>query len=223
MAPGPSLMCMLTEASMHHTVPTAASCSSLLGGPLLFADQNLLARTAALLENDHHRLQMSIGTRGAYIDARIEPFGVDAYSHLVEGEQLWYLAPPELKAEFHDLFDGRDMQHLDLNLIAAQQQIYAVYQCKGDTIYVPGGWIYAVYCLTPMAVAFGSAYLRAWKLGLTIDDAVARGQLDVESGINIRGIFETLSEESWGIAEEESLTLQERWKDTRDAWAHREG
>jgi hypothetical protein len=132
---------------------------------------------------------------------------------------MWYLAPPEFEDEFRDLFNGRDLQHLDASLIA-QPHVYEVRQFEGDTVYIPGGWIYAVYCLTPMAVAFGSAYLRAWKLGLTIDDAVARGQLDVESSINIRGIFETLSEENWGIAEEESILLQERWRGTCDAWAH---
>jgi hypothetical protein len=218
MAPGP-MSYMLTEASMHHTIPTAASCCSLLSGPALFAGQNLLARTDAVHENDHHRLQLSIGTRGAHIDARIEPFGIDAYNYLVEGEQIWWLAPPEFKDEFHTLFDGRDMQCLDAERIG-KEHVYSVHQCEGDTVYIPGGWIHAVYCLTPMTVAFGSAFLRAWKLSSTIDEALALGQLNIESSINIRGIFRTLAEESWGITEEESTMLQERWKAICDAWAH---
>jgi hypothetical protein len=212
-------MCVLTGISMHHTMPTASACSTLVAGIELFSPLNLLSETDAVNSNNHHRLQLSIGSRGSHLKSTIEPYGVDVYSYLVEGEKLWYLAPPECESTFRELFDGRAPLDVSEAELKAHQRvgIVALHQRAGDAVYIPGGWISIAQSITA-TVSFGSAYLRAWKLTRTLDYAERAQQCVVEKEINIRGIFGNIEEEAWGIAAEEQMELRERYQALIDRW-----
>jgi hypothetical protein len=204
--------CMLSDVSMHLTVPTAAACCHLLSGPLLFSAHNLLAETEAFFNHDHHLLQMSIGTRDSYVEAKVESFGVDAYSYLVEGERLWYLAPPECTEEFRAHFCGKAPLDADLRR-SAPIGLYVAHQKAGDAVYLPGGWIYAVQSLTSMTVAFGAAYLRAWNLSAMLDEVEAKGLAIAQARLNVQGVLDTIEEDDshGGLTREDVHALQQRW------------
>jgi len=210
----------LTDISMHKTTPTALACCLLLRGPALFVKQNMFKRTTAVGSNDHYRLQMSIGTRTSCIGPRVEPYGADAYSYLVEGEKVWYISPPTNAAIFHTLFEKNSSAHPPRSELEYQRLgVHVVKQNEGDAIYIPGGWISLSQSVGATGtVAFGSSYLRPWKLATTIEDARTRKQSDVEYDINIRGIFKTASRGRCGIESGKLKELMTKWAAVVNQW-----
>jgi hypothetical protein len=215
----PNAKCVLASASMAQNVPTAAACAFLMQGPDLFSTLNLLAGTEAVAKNDHHRLHLTIGTRGSTQPAGVELCALDTYSHLVEGEKLWFLAPPESEADFRALFDGRaplDFSPADFDA-HHRLSVTAVHQRAGDALYIPGGWVSVAQSLT-LTVSFGSVYLRPWKLGRALDFAESANQHGLEEQINLRGIVENAEDARWGLSEEERKQVGERWEEVLDSW-----
>jgi hypothetical protein len=218
----PNAKCVLASASMHHSVPTAAACAFLLDGPELFSELNLLSGTESLDRNDHHRLHLTIGTRESHLPTRVEPCAFDVYSYLVEGEKLWFLAPPEHEQAFRALLDGRaplDLRNADFDALHGLGVI-AVHQRAGDAIYIPGGWITIAQSLTE-TVSFGSVYLRPWKLQRALDFVEAASQSSLEQQINIRGMVENVEDARWGMSEEERRLIVDRWEEVLESWEAR--
>jgi hypothetical protein len=215
----PNARCVLTSVTMDQTVPTTAACAFLLEGPELFSELNLLSGTESLDRNDHHRLHLTIGTRGSHLPARVEPCAFDVYSYLVEGEKLWFLAPPEHEQAFRALLDGRaplDLRNADFDALHGLGVI-AMHQRAGDAVYIPGGWVTIAQSLT-LSVSFGSVYLRPWKLQRALDFAESEHQGSLEEQINLRGIVETAAHARWGMSEEEQRKVGERWEEVLETW-----
>ena len=212
---------ILTGASMSATVPTASACAQLLGGPPLFAAHNLLAAADALPAQDHAQLKLTIGARGSF-DAHLNFYGVDSYSHLVEGEKMWFLAPPEQRDAFVTLFERHAPLGSDLSTDARAVAFCAggvmgMHQRAGELLYLPGGWVYAVQNLT-QTVSFGASYLRAWNLALTLDYAQQRGAAQADEAINLEGVFAAAARGYWGVSPEEAQRAQARWATLQDQW-----
>lgn len=137
----------------------------MLHGPAIFQRYSLLPPPTL---DRPGAMQMLIGRRGSYTSVHYDWFGTDGYLQLVEGEKLWWLAPPESQAEFRALFsDNGNVNVTRLSKKATQQLVdmgaHAIVQRAGDMIFVPGGWVHCVKNLTD-TVAFGGSYFRAWKL-----------------------------------------------------------
>lgn len=210
----------LADASMSTSIPPSACESAFLfNGPELFADQNLLHCTDSFKNNDHCRLHMNIGAPNSHIDPKVEPYGLDSYSYLLEGEKVWFLAPPPSIIPFRHLFANRTPLDHESTSFADHHRlnIIAIHQKAGDAVYIPGGWIY-VWQSVIQTIAFGSTYLRAWNLNHTIDYASEHSQQSVESGINIRGVFNTVKEGNWGVAPAELTSIDKRWSELTSNW-----
>jgi hypothetical protein len=75
-------------------------------GPVLLQRHNLLQEVpASIAAHDHSMLQLIFGCRGSFTPTHTDWYGCDAYVQLVEGEKVWYLAPPRADAVFRQLFD----------------------------------------------------------------------------------------------------------------------
>ncbi len=199
-----AIVCILTRAWMHRTPPMAQACAFLLHGPVPFDASNLLANLETLPGNDHHRLHLTIGTAGAHLPPAVEPLGFDCYNYLVEGEKVWFMAPPESADAFRRLFADRapldaESTNYDAHL---RLGVHAVHQKAGDAVFIPGGWVHASQCLT-YTVSFGSAYLRAWKFLRMIASTKGCSRESVMHEINIDEIFDKLFERNWGVDEDE--------------------
>lgn len=220
---------ILTNASMHSTIVTAAMCVFLLSGPPLFADFNLLASTETQLllrpVQDHVQLKLSIGSADS-IDTRDHFYGVDAYSYLVEGEKQWVMAPAQHRAGFDELVVEHNLlssgvMHAETAAAFRRYGILAVHQKPGDVVFIPGGWVYAVRNLEA-TVSFGASYLRAWNLGITLDYAAAKGREATMSLLNIDGLFDRLREGFWGVPPKEAELLLNRWAQLQREWEQAE-
>jgi hypothetical protein len=212
-------VCIITHAWMHRTAATAQACAFLLHGPAPFDASNLLADLATLPSNDHHRLHLTIGTAGAHPPPAVEPLGFDSYNYLVEGEKVWFMAPPESADAFRRLFANRapldaESTNYDAHL---RLGVHAVHQKAGDAVFIPGGWVHASQCLT-YTVSFGSSYLRAWKLLRTISSTSGRSHDDVARNVNIDEIFGKLFERNWGVDDEELDAIRTAWAARLSEW-----
>jgi len=208
------VLCDLSLTSTHN--PTAAEWAAPLAhGPRLLQSHNLLQTVLPRAHEhaDHAMLQMLIGTYGSFTAVHSDWYGADAYLQLQQGEKLWYLAPPEHESAFRRLFQGTKASktvsvtsaskaHSDEML---RHGVHAVHQKAGDIIFVPGGWLHAVKNLTD-TVAFGSNYLRGWKLPTLVRWAHKEGAASVDSAtrpINVAGIFRLLEQalsDPFGVA-----------------------
>lgn len=150
-------------------------------GPKLFRSSNLLSVVPPReLDEvaDHHMLGLLVASRGSFTGAHVDWYGCDAFMQLLEGEKLWYLAPPEKETEFRRLLqgglDGAPSKAVQATCRSTKDReafllhsVQAVHQQAGDIIYVPGGWVHAVKNLTD-TVSFGNSYLRGWKLATAL-------------------------------------------------------
>lgn len=216
---------ILSDVSMHRTFPTAANCLYLLAGPSLFASSNLLAADTSIPTQDHSRLQLTLGNRGAHSFAGSnDNFGADSYSYLVEGEKVWFMAPYSSRVAFGELFvrDRCSMFTLDEDRSRMYEEsgIIAVHQREGDVVYVPGGWVYSVIHLCA-TVSFGAPYIRAWKLDRTVDYARMLGS-SRKAQVDIDSFFDAVAAadepEEWGTGEEEFDSNRKRWEALKEEW-----
>ena len=209
------MLCDLSLTSPHNPA-VAKLAAPLTHGPLLFQSHNLL-QTVAPRSNehaDHAILQMLIGTYGSFTAVHSDWYGADAYLQLQQGEKIWYLAPPENEVEFRRLFgtgegdattsaNSRKRKTVGVSCSSKahtealiRNGVHVVHQRAGDVIFVPGGWLHAVKNLTD-TVAFGSNYLRGWKLPALIRWARTAGASSVSSAtmpVNVAGIFRVLEQ-----------------------------
>lgn len=198
------VLCDLSLTSAHNAV-VAKLAAPLTHGPLLFQSHNLL-QTVPPRSNefaDHGMLQMLIGTYGSFTAAHSDWYGADAYLQLQQGEKIWYLAPPEHEAAFRRLFHGEGKNTVCVSRSSKahtetliRSGVHVVHQRPGDIIFVPGGWVHAVKNLTD-TVAFGSNYLRGWKLPALIRWARTAGAHSVSSAtmpVNVAGIYRLLEQ-----------------------------
>lgn len=149
-------------------------------GPMMLQRYSLLTRGSELevkfrgtpmFLQDHRFLQMIIGSRGSYTAPHYDWFGMDAYLQLIEGEKIWWAAPPSSEPAFRRLFDDTNVNVTRQSKEASDQLQamggFAIHQRAGDMVFMPGGWIHCVKNLS-YTVSFGGSYLRAWNLPLTI-------------------------------------------------------
>lgn len=175
---------------------TLKHISPLLPGPRLFQQQNLLTavQTNPHVETqDQHACQMLIGRRGSYTHPHTDWYGCDGYLHLLEGEKIWYLAPPQHHEPFYRIFEGKNVNvtshTADVHRELGEAQCHVVVQRAGDTIFVPGNWLHCVKNLSD-TVAIGGSYLRAWKLPFLISWLRSTSLEIADLQFNWRGIIE---------------------------------
>lgn len=214
---------LLSDCSLT-SVDQVAACAYLLHGPPLFRPLNLATATPdSSPTHDHWALRISVGTAGSFVTAHTESYGADSYSYLVEGRRLWFMARPEHEAEFTALFADSVPSTTGVRL--AQRLLamgaHAVLQEPTDTVYVPGGWIYAVHNVSFSAWVSGN-FIRPWHLGHTLRWARRVGRSESETFFNLPGIMQTVNEGEWELSRAEVESLQREWKAVQEAW-NREG
>jgi hypothetical protein len=198
------VLCDLSLTSTHNRV-VAQWAEPIAHGPQLMQVHNLLQTVAprANPHADHALLQMLIGSQGSFTAVHSDWYGADAYLQLQQGEKLWYLAPPEHEAAFRRLFLGDHASKSVCVTVASKAHtddllrhgVHVVHQKAGDIIFVPGGWLHAVKNLSD-TVAFGSNYLRGWKLPTLVRWARVQGASvgSTTMPINLAGIFRLLEQ-----------------------------
>lgn len=211
---------MLIGAAMHLTVPTVSECAMLLMGPALFSHQNLLIDAVKSTPyQDHIQLTLSAGACGSFDTSPIDFYGADSYSHLVEGEKIWFLAMPQSEVAFRSIFDNHPPMSAPMltDEICSINNIIAIHQRAGDVVFIPGGWLSVAQHLTS-TISFGMPFIRAWKLNLTVDYAENEGRIKSSELINIDGLFDRASIGDWGISAQSLAHEQQRWIQLKDSW-----
>ena len=192
-------------------------------GPAMFQSYSLLDRSNETDDDqDHSGFQMIVGARGSYTSPHFDFFGMDGYLHLVEGEKLWWIAPPESEVAFRKLFEregtnvGVTKAKKDRTRRLAAIQAVAIHQRPGDLVFVPGGWVHCVKNLTS-TVGFGGAYLRAWKLTTTMVYLPGTSE-DTSRILNWKAAFQRAYDEptKYGITPEEAESIKRTEELNRD-------
>ena len=204
---------------------SVAELASVVGGPHLFRQQNLLAATPQTApHHDHEVCQMLVGTRGSYTDVHYDFYGADAYLQLMEGVKVWYIAPPEKQTAFRQVFEGKNVNVSkftgEMTATLLDANVHAIVQHAGDVVFVPGGWLHCVKNLTA-TVAFGGSFLRAWKLPFTIDYLRTTQRELADTYVNWRGVFRTVQTGEWGVTQQELQEINELYAaNTRHLFQH---
>jgi hypothetical protein len=151
----------------------------------------------------------------------VDFFGTDAYLHLVSGEKLWFLAPPEHKAAFMRLFK-RDNRGATIRLSKKQKKLMEqhnmsfIHQRAGDAVFVPAGWPHMVKNLSD-TVSFGNSYLRPWNMPrfLAFVKHPKQGLEKCSRLLNVRGIIEAWMSEQrqreWGVTPDQAEDVMRKW------------
>lgn len=199
---------VLSDISLANLPPS--QINALLNGPLIFQRYDLLPPPTLAKPGG---LQMLIGRRGSYTSAHQDWFGMDAYLHLLQGEKVWWLAPPQSQAAFHELFKGGNVNVSSITKEMTSKLVAmgacAIIQKAGDVVFMPGGWVHCVKNLAD-TVAFGASYLRAWKLPYLVQYLIGTQQegvvLAAEHLFDWPGAFDRAAEEParYGISLDEA-------------------
>ena len=185
-------------------------------GPAWMRSFNLLPRVDPdTQQQDHTQLHASLGTPHSFTPCRTEVYGCDAYTYLVRGEQILFMAPPEARAAFEEMFTSTpeplhepSKKHSRVNVsdVSAahsrkfnEHNIHAVHLRAGDMAYIPAGWLHVIKNLTA-TISFGAVFLRPWNLHHTFDylnrlsteSTHTRARWAEQCLINIAGVFELL-------------------------------
>lgn len=118
----------------------------------------------------------------AYMDFHLDFSGSSVWYTVIDGEKWWCLVKPteEVLKEFEDYYkDDKEGEEffvdrvarvlgIDKNSPAIKDYILFVEQKKGQTIFIPSGWIHAVH--TPVdTLAIGGNFLNGYAIKLQAD------------------------------------------------------
>jgi ribosomal protein L16 Arg81 hydroxylase len=158
-------------------------------------------------------------TGGSYTAPHVDFYGADAFLHLVSGEKLWLLAPPEKEAEFLQLFQ-RPQRGATIRLSKAdtlrmaQHRMRVIHQRAGEAVFVPGGWAHMVKNLSA-TVSFGNSYLRPWRLPALLAFVRQQGLAQASRLVDVVGVVRAWMDETrqreWGVSADEAALVLRQW------------
>ena len=104
----------------------------------------------------------------AYTDWHVDFGGSAVWYHVIQGRKVFYAAPPTaFNLEAFESWAGTSRQRR-VSLLSNLQGVVRLVVDSGDTLFLPGGWVHAVY--TPSAtVAIGGNFLTRRGFGISLD------------------------------------------------------
>jgi hypothetical protein len=211
---------VLSDISPFFPLKAAAEWTALMLGPELFQPYNLLQRVDA----PSHQLSLcsiTIATIDSHSSTRCSPYAADLACSIVEGSQLWLMAPPERAFDFRRLFPAESSElNVSGNVVPKFTELmnglqgYIICAHAGDVVFVPGGWVYAVKFLQD-SVSYNHLYLRPWKLSQCLEWARAAGCAEALRRVNLDAVMseQLLRADVWGVP-------QSKLDEARSGWRH---
>lgn len=195
-------------------------------GAQIFQPYNLLQDvTGSAPTHDRSLCSITLGTRGSHISTRCSPYAADLACSIVEGVQLWLMAPPEWSDKFHSLFPA-DAAELDVSSSSMSAKFenllhglggYIIRAHPSDVVFVPGGWVYTVKFLTD-TLSFNNSYLRAWKLPNCLQWVRSVGRIEALRRVNLAAVMDQQlprPDRFWGIDLKEINLARSMWQTIR--------
>ena len=134
----------------------------------------------------HVQLYCLMGVAGSYTDFHIDFGGTSVWYHIVDGEKWFYMIPPtsrNLKI-YQDWSSSQSQNAVFLPNLVGLDQVRLVKFTTGMTMFIPTGWIHAVY--TPRdTLVFGGNFLHGLAMGLQLKVY----QIEKKSGVKKQFTF----------------------------------
>ncbi|UXI15719.1 hypothetical protein NH340_JMT01662 [Sarcoptes scabiei] len=123
--------------------------------------------------------------QNAYNDFHIDIGGASAWFHLIEGEQIFYLIEPNENnlASFEKWIQSDNLH--EIMFCKNVETLFKIKISKGQTIFIPNGWIYSVLSLQD-TLAFGGYFFHSLNIAkqISINDflrSLKKPELDFQS------------------------------------------
>lgn len=106
-----------------------------------------------------------MSAKGSFTDFHVDIAGTSVWHYVYSGEKIFYLIPPTSE-NFSTLFSWCPRKE-NLFLGDLVPECYEVHLTAGNSLFMPAGWIHAVY--TPQdSIVFQDNFLQRYSIGLQI-------------------------------------------------------
>ena len=118
---------------------------------------------------------MSVG--GCYTDFHIDFGGTSVFYHIVSGGKVFFFVEPT-KANLRAYEKWSSSPDQGQTFFGDLVECYRVELTAGNTMFIPSGWIHAVY--TPVdSIVFGGNFLHSYSIGMQIEISKIEERTDV--------------------------------------------
>lgn len=121
--------------------------------------------------------------RGCWTDFHIDFGGTSVFYHILSGKKLFYMIPPTKRnLEKYERWCRSDQQSTTFFPDVAAGPCYLVELYAGQTMFIPSGWIHAVF--TPRdSVVIGGNFLHGFSIAMQLSI------YDLERRVNVPAVY----------------------------------